>query len=114
MNHAPHYLRFARAIALVSGISTPFVAIVACSAGTGTPAGVDGGSHPPTPTGVAEMPEGAATGVARGPDDGSTPYDGFVVGVAPHDSGPGGGGPQAIPELPESWSRPANEAILSA
>jgi hypothetical protein len=114
MSHAPHYLRFARAIALVSGIATPVVAMVACTAGTGPPAGVDSGPEPGPVMGVVAQPEGPdadhPTGVADIPD--SSPhldsaigvYEGGPVGVAPSDSGPGGGGPQATPELPESWA----------
>jgi hypothetical protein len=120
----PHYLRFCRALALLSG--TPLL-IGACSstgdtsqsndaASDGAPA-CDGGcgvtvdaggvsfdagfdsAYDGHPVGVA--PGDAAADTADDAED--TAYDGHPVGVsidAGPDFGGGGGGPQSLPDLP--------------
>jgi hypothetical protein len=84
----PRYLRFARALALVSGAAVGIAAgasVLSCSMSP---------THPCNGIcGVVAMPDAQAADAAGGPADASPP--------AP--DGGAGGGPMPAPPLPRSW-----------
>lgn len=122
--HLPHFLRFTRALALVSGMAVPAAVATACGGevfghydgqemgsvgcegacgvqndGDGAPGVRDGGEvYDGQPMGTVAY-DGGPVGVA--------PYDGGPVGVAPYDSGIGdaaGGGVSFPPDAADDVS----------
>lgn len=112
---APHFVRFCRALALLSGASL----VVGCSSNSTSTETSDAKSDSPydgVVVGVAPCDGGCGVTFDGGvkPYDGGddsaydgettdTAYDGHPVGVTPYDGGsdvPPGGGPGCLPDLP--------------
>jgi hypothetical protein len=115
----PHYLRFARAVALVSvALPVPVLAgecLSACVGGPGGPeqtssSGSSGSSGSGTSGGGTSSgePVVVTTGVVGAPphDAGIVSPPGVRVCPSPCDAGGNGGPALGLPELPETWDLP--------